>query len=254
MSRRNHSRAKRRPKSESVGALPDACICRARPSELRGYVDCLASDSGNCPYALGHEGGSLCLHPQSDAIAAQANGKPGGRLPRLTLKAKSDHSLSALTFRQATAKDYPLLGGLNYQLIHDLGLPHLMTMREMGMRMRKLLASDHRATLFELHGKVVAYALYRESPKGIYLRQFLVVRSHRRKGIARRAIGVLRAQVWPKSKGLTVEVLVSNKPALEFWRNVGFRDLSLKLEIPPLRQRPSRRNVPLLSVTPRPAA
>jgi len=235
MSRRNHDEGGRRTKPKPVQTLPNAHLCHVQPSEFRGYVDCLVPDSGDCPHALDHANGALCLHPQNATIAAKPQGMPGSQSSKLTLK--PGRNLANLTFRQATKDDCELLGRLNYHLIHDLGLPHLMSVPEMGKRMRKMLAFDHRAILFEINGKAVAYALYRESPHDIYLRQFLVIRSHRRRGIARRALGMLRAHVWSKTKGLTVEVLVSNQRALEFWRKAGYTDLSLKLEIPPLRQR-----------------
>jgi predicted acetyltransferase len=79
----------------------------------------------------------------------------------------------------------------------------------------------------------VAYALFREEPQEIYLRQLFVVRSRRRQGLGRRAMEILRSEVWPKNKRLTVEVLVANKAAVEFWRSVGYLDYSVKLEILP---------------------
>jgi GNAT superfamily N-acetyltransferase len=136
--------------------------------------------------------------------------------------------------------DSALLGRLNYQLIHDLNLPHHLSALQLGKRMRTWLAADHQAILFELNGEVVAYAVYRESAQEIYLRQFLVVRRHRRRGLARRAVGLLRSQIWSQTKKLTVEVLVANVRALEFWRKVGYSDHSLKLEIPPLQPRNAR--------------
>jgi hypothetical protein len=204
--------------------LPDNKTCRRRPSALRGFVDCLVDDPSGCHHALKHKTGWLCLRPEGDATVTR---KPAG-------------TLFALTFRFATRNDCPLLGRLNYQLIHDVGLPHHLTVSRMVQRMRALLASGHRAVLFELGGKVVGYALYRESADHIYLRQFLVVRRQRHQGIGRCAVAILRSQVWPVVKRLTVEVLVANSSALEFWRRVGYTDHSLRLEIPPLRERAPR--------------
>ena len=99
--------------------------------------------------------------------------------------------------------------------------------------MRGFLAGEYRATIFEDGGEVVAYALFREQPEEVYLRQLFVVRSGRRQGIGRRAVELLRSRVWPKTKRLTVEVLVANKPAAAFWRAVGYADYSLTLEVMP---------------------
>src|SRR5206468_1188880 len=100
-------------------------------------------------------------------------------------------------------------------------------------RMRGWLADEYRAIIYENAHQVVAYALFREQPQEIYLRQLFVVRNRRRKGIGRRALEILRSQVWPKTKRLTVAALVANTPAVAFWRAMGYRDYSLELEITP---------------------
>jgi hypothetical protein len=48
--------------------------------------------------------------------------------------------------------------------------------------------------------------------------------------VGRKAFEILRSQIWPASKRLTVEVLVQNAAAVAFWRAVGCKDYSLKLE------------------------
>jgi predicted acetyltransferase len=96
-----------------------------------------------------------------------------------------------------------------------------MTVPELEQRMRSFIEGEYRAMVFETNGEVVAYALYREQSQEIYLRQLFVVRHRRRQGIGRRAIGILRTQVWPKAKRLTVEVLVANQSTVAFWRAVG---------------------------------
>jgi len=110
-----------------------------------------------------------------------------------------------------------------------------MTVPELESRMRAWLAGEYRAVLFEAGGQTVAYALYREQPDEIYLRQLFVARGRRRQGIGRGAVEVLRSEVWPRHKRLTVEALVQNSAALAFWRAVGYRDYSLTLEIMPER-------------------
>ena len=82
-------------------------------------------------------------------------------------------------------------------------------------------------------GEVVAYALYRKQPEEIYLRQLFVVRQRRREGLGKKAMYLLRTEIRPKTKRLTVEVLVANTAAVAFWRAVGYRDHSLALEIAP---------------------
>lgn len=138
-----------------------------------------------------------------------------------------------MTFRLATTDDCLLLAELNHQLIRDEGHRNRMAVAELEQRMRGWLASEYRAVIYEDGGEVVAYALFREQPEEIYLRQLFVVRHRRSQGIGRRAVEILRSQIWPKAKRLTVDVLVANKRGVAFWREVGYTDYCLSLEILP---------------------
>ncbi len=138
-----------------------------------------------------------------------------------------------MTWRRATAADCPLLAELNHQLIRDEKHRNKMTVPQLVQRMRGWLEGEYVALLFEEGGEVVAYALYREEPDEIYLRQLFVVRHRRRQGLGKQAMHLLRSEIWPKTKRLTVEVLVANAAAVAFWRAIGYRDYSLKLEIVP---------------------
>lgn len=137
-----------------------------------------------------------------------------------------------MTFRPATLDDCPLLAVLNHQLIRDEGHRNRMTVDELEQRMRGWLSGEYRAVIFEDGGEAVAYALFREQPGEICLRQLFVARHRRRQGIGRRAVEILRTQIWPKTKRLTVDVLVTNEGGIAFWRQVGFTDYCLTLEIP----------------------
>jgi predicted acetyltransferase len=139
-----------------------------------------------------------------------------------------------MNFRRATLTDCALLAELNHQLIRDQGHRNPMTVTELEQRMLGWLQSEYSAIIFEDGRETVSYALYREQAEEIYLRQFFVIRSHRRRGIGRQAIELLRSQIWPGNKRLTVEVLVKNTDALAFWRSVGYADYSLMLEILPV--------------------
>ena len=65
----------------------------------------------------------------------------------------------------------------------------------------------------------------------MYLRQYFLVRDFRRRGIGGQAIRVLAEEFWPADKRIRVNVLIGNRPALEFWRAVGFGDYLLTLEM-----------------------
>jgi len=138
-----------------------------------------------------------------------------------------------MTFRVATLNDCSLLAGLNHQLIRDEGHRNQMTVLELEKRMRGWLSGEYRAVIFEDAGEVAAYGLYREQPDLIYLRQLFVVRHRRRQGLGREAMEILRSQVWPKDRRLTVDVLVANQSGVAFWRSIGYTDYALSLEILP---------------------
>ncbi len=138
-----------------------------------------------------------------------------------------------MIFRAATLNDCPRLAELNHQLIQDEGHRNPMTVPELEQRMRAWLADDYRAMIYEEGGELLAYALFREQESEIYLRQLFVVRHRRSQGIGRQAVEILRSEVWPQNKRLTVEVLTANPRAVSFWRSVGYADYSLSLEILP---------------------
>ncbi len=138
-----------------------------------------------------------------------------------------------MNFRRATLDDCAELAELNHQLIRDEGHRNPMTVPDLEQRMRGWLSGEYTAILFEVGREVVAYALYREESEEIYLRQLFVARNRRRQGIGRQATEILRTQIWPKNKRLTVSMLVKNAAAVAFWRAIGYRDYSLTLEILP---------------------
>lgn len=135
--------------------------------------------------------------------------------------------------RPATAADLPLLAEWNHRLIRDEGHRNPMTIEELRARMADWLAGEYDAVIFTVEELPVGYALYRETDDEVHLRQFFVVPERRREGLGRRAIEILRRQVWPPTKRLTVEVLTANRAALRFWRAAGYSDYCLTLEIRP---------------------
>ncbi len=139
-----------------------------------------------------------------------------------------------LQWRAATGADCPILAELNHQLIRDEGHRNKMNVAQLEERMRGWLhTGEYAAIVFEQAGTLVAYALYRESPEEIYLRQFFVARPRRREGIGRAATEILLRQLWPANKRLLVEVLAQNVAGIAFYRAVGFRDYSVALEVMP---------------------
>jgi predicted acetyltransferase len=105
-----------------------------------------------------------------------------------------------------------------------------MTVPELETRMKNWLRTEYQGVLFEQMGQVVAYALYRDDPESIYLRQFFVGREHRCHGIGRAAIQILRS-VWTPGKRVVLEVLAHNSVGHAFWKAAGFRDYAITLEM-----------------------
>jgi len=139
-----------------------------------------------------------------------------------------------MTFRLATLNDCPILAELNHQLLEDeRHRNRFMPLPQLEERMRGWLSVNYRAVLFEDGGTIAAYGLYREDLDEIYLRQLFVARDRRRQGLGRQAVEILRSQIWPAGKRLTVDVLVGNTGAIAFWRSVGYKDYYLALEILP---------------------
>lgn len=144
-------------------------------------------------------------------------------------------SADGLTFRVAAAADLPQLASWNRQLIEDEGHDNTMSLEELVARMRNWLTTEYQALIFEdpAAPAPVAYALLRDTPEWVHLRQFFVARDRRRRGIGARAIALLRDSVFPPDKPVIVEAMAWNHPALSFWRAVGFADRYVGLESRP---------------------
>jgi 2-amino-4-hydroxy-6-hydroxymethyldihydropteridine diphosphokinase len=139
-------------------------------------------------------------------------------------------SLPKLAHRSATLRDVPLLARLNRQLVEDEGARTRLTLDGLEARMSGWLQGEYAATLFELGGEPVAYALYRKFDGGTHLRQFFVARHARRRGIGRRAIELLLKRVLAAEATIELGVLAHNRSALDFWKAVGFAEYVITLE------------------------
>jgi ribosomal protein S18 acetylase RimI-like enzyme len=135
--------------------------------------------------------------------------------------------------RYASAEDIPLLAELSHQLIQDERASNPVSVAELSTRMRAWLQGEYRAVIFERASEPVAYALFRPSEEGLYLRQFFVDRAHRGQGVGRRAIELFREQVVPSGQPLLLEVLVHNEGAIAFWQRLGFRQHALSFRSGP---------------------
>jgi ribosomal protein S18 acetylase RimI-like enzyme len=141
-------------------------------------------------------------------------------------------------------KDVPLLARLNRQLVEDEGHRNrLQTDSWLEKRMRGFLTGEYRAVLFEAEGRIVAYVLYTDRTEysdTIYLRQIFVERSSRRQGVGREVMRILREEIWPPDKRITVGVLERNEVAIAFYRSLGFESYAVEFEIPAKESRKTR--------------
>ena len=142
-----------------------------------------------------------------------------------------------MKYRSATLADISILADMNHQLTEDeLHRNRFKSEQWFKNRMEQFLNNDYKTVLFEKEGKVVAYALYRNHPDHddtIYLRQIFVERESRRQGIGREVMNLLKTDIWPKEKRLTVEVLCHNEGARRFFQSVGYKEYCLELEMKP---------------------
>ena len=127
-----------------------------------------------------------------------------------------------MKLRYCNDEDIPLLAELNQQLIEDERAPNDMSQEALAERLRGWLDGEYRAVFFETSSEVFAYALYRPSEDGLYLRQFFVARSRRGEGLGRRAIALFREEVICEGQVLSLEAYAHNEEAIAFWQSVGF--------------------------------
>jgi GNAT superfamily N-acetyltransferase len=139
-------------------------------------------------------------------------------------------------YRFATVDDAARLAPLNHALIRDEGHRNPMNVPELAERMAGWLAGEYRAVTFEDDGDLVGYVLYRHEVEHVYLRQFYVIQKRRRRGVGRAAMTWLREHAWDPGRRVRLDVLVGNAAGLAFWRDVGFRDYCLTLELDPSAQ------------------
>lgn len=133
--------------------------------------------------------------------------------------------------RLAQDADLSMLARWNKQLIEDEGHKNLMTEEELFQRMKTWLAGEYRAAIFELDGLPLAYALWREDADGVYLRQFFMDRSHRRKGLGRDAVQLWLSEIRPRHKRVWLEVLINNEQGRKFWAACGFGEYAVTMQL-----------------------
>ena len=134
-----------------------------------------------------------------------------------------------IRLRPATLEDVTILAEMNQQLIIDEGSPNLMDLAELQERLTQWLSAERDAVIVERGEDVIGYMLfwrmtdefypYRDS---IYIRQFFIQPSFRRRGIGQVAFDRIIDEFLDKDVALTLDVLQSNPEGKAFWAKLGF--------------------------------
>ena len=136
-----------------------------------------------------------------------------------------------LKFRFATESDVSRLAKMNQELILDEGHRNKMTLPELEQRMSDFLCKEYDSIIVSLGQNDIGYALYRQDPEWLYLRQIFIIKTMRHKGFGRRFIEWLKNNPWKDCKRIRTDVLVGNIDGIKFWKAVGFREYCITLEM-----------------------
>ena len=143
-----------------------------------------------------------------------------------------------LTLRPATAADVQLLAEMNRQLCDDERSRNPMTIAALAARMEKWLSEGWQAVLFQEPSQIVGYALfqigadyYDPAIPEVYIRQFLIQREQRNRGLGRQAFDLLARQCFPTGAQVHLDVLATNPAGQRFWESLGFIPYSTALRL-----------------------
>ena len=130
-----------------------------------------------------------------------------------------------MKIQKCTAEDSSALALLNKELIEDENSDNQMTLPELEDRMRGFLATEYDAYFIKAEETVVGYALVRTSCRPLYLRQFLIMRAHRRKHYGKQAFEALLETLG--TDAIDIEVYSWNERGIRFWESCGFKPRSI---------------------------
>lgn len=134
-----------------------------------------------------------------------------------------------IRLRAATIDDADILAQMNQQLILDEGGQNTMSLEELQERIVKWLSANREAVIVERLEAVIGYMLfwrvedeYYPYKNSIYIRQFFIEPSFRRRGIGQVAFDRIVGEFVADDVALTLDVLESNPEAKSFWAKMGF--------------------------------
>jgi ribosomal protein S18 acetylase RimI-like enzyme len=141
-----------------------------------------------------------------------------------------EKKIMKIEFRKAEKKDLNILGQMNKRLIEDEGHSNPMNIAELTERMDKFLNGEYTAYLILTDNAPSGYCLFRDDTDYIYIRQLFVERDKRRRGLGNACIKWLKNNLWQNRK-IRTEVLCHNEEGVKFWRDIGFCDYCITMEM-----------------------
>ncbi len=143
----------------------------------------------------------------------------------------------SVTLRKATINDIGELAEMNKELIADERSRNPMNINQLELRMQTWLDGSWSAIMIYKHDVLIGYLLYQQrtdehfpDQRIIFVRQFFVQRTYRRRGIGREAFERITKQFFPSDARVMLDVLATNPEALHFWEDIGFTQYAIRLQ------------------------
>lgn len=133
--------------------------------------------------------------------------------------------MADILIKPCTEHDLSLLAVFNKQLIEDEQHDNPMNIDQLKERMMIFLESDYQAFFFIRDHQIVGYALLNLSHNPFYLRQFFILREHRRRGYGKESFLLLLDYL--KADTVDLDVLSWNHTGKKFWSSLGFEERSI---------------------------
>ena len=137
--------------------------------------------------------------------------------------------MNEISIQTCSQEDLDVLAVLNKHLIEDEKHDNKMNVEQLKERMRAFINTDYKAYKFEEHGEIIGYALVNHIRQPLYLRQFFICRSSRRKGYGKLAFEKLIELL--NTKNIDIEVMHWNTSGYQFWKSLGFIERSIYMRL-----------------------
>lgn len=131
--------------------------------------------------------------------------------------------------RKANINDIAVLAEMNQQLIADERSRNPLNVSQIESLMHSWLDGSWSAVMISKNENLIGYLLYQQrrddyDPEQliIFVRQFFVQRTYRRRGIGREAFEQIVSEYFPSDATIMLDVLATNSAALHFWEDIGF--------------------------------